>query len=195
MGERSTATVWELVPGLRRELEPDAVNANCENSAGGRGTAAESGDAPLSVVDFLILGEHAFDQEGMGGFLDEEQRIVRPANAGAGLPGRGCSRRTEHVSGSLRYGAGGSWTLLSSPSKMAGRAVGELKALGADSMFLGVPAEAPSDKQTLGWHLDGRVAAVIGNHIGVPTADLQVLPGGTACTMHVGMTCDTRALL
>src|SRR5215213_6594434 len=89
VGERGCAAVQALVPGLRRELELDAVIANGENSAGGLGITADTGGALLSVVDFLTLGDHAFDRPGVGDFLNREQRIVRPANLDAGLPGRG----------------------------------------------------------------------------------------------------------
>ena len=70
VGEGGCAAVQALVPGLRRELGLDAVIANGENSAGGLGITADTGEALLSVADFLTLGDHAFDQEGVGDFLD-----------------------------------------------------------------------------------------------------------------------------
>ena len=86
VGEGGCAAVQALVPGLRRELGLDAVIANGENSAGGLGITADTGEALLSVADFLTLGDHAFDRQGVGDFLDREQRIVRPANLDAGRP-------------------------------------------------------------------------------------------------------------
>jgi calcineurin-like phosphoesterase len=82
VGSAGCAAVLDLVPRLRRELEPDAVVANAENSAPtGRGITRESGSALLSVADFLTLGDHAFDADGYKEFLREENRVVRPALA------------------------------------------------------------------------------------------------------------------
>ena len=90
VGQAGCAAVQTIVPTLRRELELDAVLANGENSAPcGRGITAESGSALLSVVDFLTLGNHAFDAKGGREFLNREPRVVRPANLKADLPGRG----------------------------------------------------------------------------------------------------------
>ena len=83
VGPAGCSAVLDLVPKLREELSPDAVVANAENSAPtGRGITRESGSALLSVADFLTLGNHAFDAEGYREFLDETDRVVRPANFG-----------------------------------------------------------------------------------------------------------------
>jgi calcineurin-like phosphoesterase len=88
VGEAGCAAVRSLVPALRRERELDVVGANGENSApGGRGVTAKSGSALLSVVDFLTLGNHAFDAEKE--YVDQEPQVIRPANLGGDLPGRG----------------------------------------------------------------------------------------------------------
>jgi calcineurin-like phosphoesterase len=103
MGEAGRAAVRMLVPALRKELEVDAVIANGENSApGGRGITPEAGSELLSVSDFLTLGNHAFDAEGGGKFLEWEPRIIWPANLEVGSPGCGWgrSRRREYGSGS-----------------------------------------------------------------------------------------------
>jgi len=90
-----------LVPTLRNELGLDAVVANGENSApGGRGITPESGSDLLSVVDFLTLGNHAFDAGGAGKFLQWETRIIRPANLEADSPGYGRGRSRREVCGS-----------------------------------------------------------------------------------------------
>ena len=90
MGKAGCAAVSTLVPTLQRELELDAVVANGENSApGGRGITPESASELLSVVNFLTLGNHAFDVEGSVTFLEWEPRLIRPANLEAGSPGYG----------------------------------------------------------------------------------------------------------
>jgi 2',3'-cyclic-nucleotide 2'-phosphodiesterase len=83
VGRAGCSAVLGLVPKLREELRLDAVVANAENSApGGRGITKESGSALLSVVDFLTLGNHAFDADGYKEFLERDERVARPANFG-----------------------------------------------------------------------------------------------------------------
>jgi 2',3'-cyclic-nucleotide 2'-phosphodiesterase len=188
VGERGCAAVQALVPRLRREL--DAVIVNGENSAGGLGITADTGEALLSAADFLTLGDHAFDRQGVGDFLDREPRIVRPANLDAGLPGRGWG---VFEAAGKRVGVANVQGRVfmrtpHSPFEAADRAVAELEAAGAELVLLDVHAEATSEKEAMGWYLAGRIAAVVGTHTHVATADLRVLPGGTAYATDVGMT-------
>src|SRR5215218_177994 len=146
MGEAGCAVVRALVPDLRRELGLDAVVANGENSApGGRGITSASGAALLSVVDFLTLRNHDFDTKGAGAFLRREPRVIRPANLGKALPGRG----------SGTFGAGGTRVGVAnvqgrvfmrqepdSPFEAAERAVADLVATGADLVLVDIHAEA-----------------------------------------------------
>jgi len=190
MGDAGVEAVVGLVPGLRERLALDAVVANGENSApGGRGITAKSAANLLSVADFLTLGNHAFDTESE--FLDGEPRIVRPANFGQGSPGRGWG--TFGVNGVTV----GVTNVLGrvfidraprSPFAAAERAVEELEEDGADLIVVDVHAEATSEKEAVGYHLAGRVHAVLGTHTHVPTADARVLAGGTAYVTDVGMT-------
>lgn len=191
VGSEAVAVVQRLVPELREELRLDAVIANGENSApSGRGITAESGEALLAAVDFLTLGDHTFDLEDIGLFLDQERRMVRPANLKEDLPGRGWG--IFETSG-LRVGVVNVQGRVfmeapHSPFKTAEWAVTELQNSGAEIILVDMHAEATSEKQAMGWHLAGRVAAVMGTHTHVPTADLRVLPGGTAFVSDVGMT-------
>ena len=191
VGEAGIEAVVGVVPGLRAGLGLDAVVVNGENSAqGGRGITEDGSEALLSVADFLTLGNHAFDAEG-GKFLERETRAVRPANMRAGLPGRG---RGGFEAGGVRVGVVnviGRVFLdegLRSPFEAADRAVGELREEGADLILVDVHAEATSEKQAMGYHLDGRAEVVVGTHTHIPTADERVLPGGTAYATDVGMT-------
>lgn len=192
VGEIGCAAVSDLVPRLRETLELDAVVANAENSApGGRGITQESGSALLSVVDFLTLGNHAFDAEGYEAFLESEDRIVRPANFAKGLPGRawglfeaaGVTVGVTNVLGEVFIERRSL-----SPFEAADRALAELEVRGADLLLVDAHAEATSEKLALGYHLAGRAHAVLGTHTHVPTADLRVLRGGTAYATDVGMT-------
>ena len=192
VGESGCAAVQALVPALRQELELDAVIINAENSASsGRGISPDSGSALLSVADFLTLGNHAFDIEGVEEFLDQETRVIRPANVGEGLPGRGWG--TFQANG-VRVGVANlqgrvfMQQNLRSPFEAADQAVAGLRALGADLILADVHAEATSEKQAMGYHLEGMLQALVGTHTHVPTADAQILPGGTAYVTDVGMT-------
>src|SRR5215217_763893 len=181
VGETGCAAVQALVPTLRRELGLDAVVANGENSApGGRGITAKSGSNLLSVVDFLTLGNHAFDAQGGKEYLAREQRVIRPANLRVDLPGRGWAK---FEAGGVRVGVANVQGRVfmretpRSPFKAADEAVTELEASGTDLVLVDVYAEATSEKQAMGHSLAGRAQAVVGTHTHVPTADAQILPG------------------
>jgi metallophosphoesterase (TIGR00282 family) len=192
VGPAGCAAVLDLVPRLREELRLDAVVANAENSApGGRGVTRESGSALLSVADFLTLGNHAFDAEGYREFLQEEPRVVRPANFDEKDPGRGWGT---FEAGGVTVGVTNVLGRVFvertkiSPFRAADRAVAGLEERGVDVVLVDSHAEATSEKLALGDYLDGRAQAVLGTHTHVPTADLSVLPGGTAYITDVGMT-------
>jgi metallophosphoesterase (TIGR00282 family) len=177
---------------LRRDLEPDAVVANAENSApSGRGITRESGSALLCEADFLTLGNHAFDADGYREFLEVEDRVVRPANFGERDPGLGLG---VFEAGGVTVGVTNVLGRVfvertkMSPFEAADRAFAELGEEGADLVLVDSHAEATSEKLALGHYLDGRAQAVLGTHTHVPTADLTILPGGTAYVTDVGMT-------
>ncbi len=199
VGEAGCAAVRALVPTLRRELELSAVVANGENSAPeGRGITPQSGSALLSVVDFLTLGDHAFDAEGEEEYLDREPRVVRPANLDEDLPGRGWGT---FEAGGVRVGVANVQGRLfmqevsRSPFEAADQAVADLEASGADLVLVDMHAEATSEKQAMGYHLAGRAQAVVGTHTHVPTADARILSGGTAYVTDAGMTGGTESII
>ena len=179
VGPAGCAAALDLVPRLREELDLDAVVANAENSApAGRGITRESGSALLSVADFLTLGNHAFDAEGYREFLEEESRVVRPANFGEKDPGLGWGL---FQAGGVTVGVTNVLGRVfvertkMSPFEAADRAVAELESRGADLVLVDSHAEATSEKLALGHYLDGRAQAVLGTHTHVPTADLSML--------------------
>ena len=192
VGDAGVSAVLDLVPALRERFGLGAVVINGENSApGGKGITPKSGAALLSVANFLTLGNHAFDAEGHEGFLRKEERVARPANFGDDRPGRGWG--TFQADG-LTVGVANVLGRVfverkqTSPFEAADRAVAALEAEGADLVLVDAHAEATSEKEALGYHLAGRVHAVLGTHTHVPTADARVLPGGTAYATDVGMT-------
>lgn len=191
VGPSGCAAALDLIPKLRDELALDAVVANAENSAPtGRGISADSGAALLEVADFLTLGNHAFDANGHEGLLENEERVVRPANFDGRHPGRGWG---VFEAGGVRVGVVNVLGKVfidrtkTSAFEAADGALADLEDR-TDLVLVDSHAEATGEKQALGYHLAGRAQAVLGTHTHVPTADAQVLPGGTAYASDVGMT-------
>jgi metallophosphoesterase (TIGR00282 family) len=186
-GRRALAAV---LPALRELHSPDFVVANGENAAGGLGITERIALELFELgVDAITLGNHAFKHSDVYEFLDTDRRIVRPANFPRGAPGRG---HTVVERDGLRLGIvnlQGTVFLEAarSPFPEADALVAELGA-SVDALLVDFHAEATSEKVAMGWHLDGRVAACLGTHTHVPTADARVLPGGTAYISDVGMT-------
>jgi metallophosphoesterase (TIGR00282 family) len=183
-------TLAALLPGIRDAHEPDFVVVNGENAAGGVGITQKTARELLETgADAITLGNHAYRHREVYELLDREERIVRPANYPKGSPGRG---HTVVESGGTRLGVVNLSGMLyldavRSPFAEADAALSELNGR-ADAVLVDMHAEATSEKVAMGWHLDGRVTAVVGTHTHVPTADARVLPGGTAYISDVGMT-------
>jgi metallophosphoesterase (TIGR00282 family) len=181
--------VRELVPALREELAVDFVVVNGENAAGGIGITPKEADEIFAAgADVITLGNHTYRHREVWPYLDERREILRPANFLPSQPGHGTvvverggvSLGVVNLSGNLFLQAG-------SPALVA---IDEVlrEVADADHVLVDMHAEATSEKVALGWHLDGRVTAVVGTHTHVPTADARVLPGGTAYITDVGMT-------
>jgi 2',3'-cyclic-nucleotide 2'-phosphodiesterase len=183
-------TLAEVLPGLRDRHRPDFVVVNGENAAGGLGitrkTARELFD---QGVDAITLGNHAYRHREVYGYLDQEPRIVRPANFPKGSPGRG---HTVVEANGMRLGVVNLSGLVfleavRSPFAEVDALLAELRDK-SDAVLVDMHAEATSEKVAMGWHVDGRVLACVGTHTHIPTADARVLPGGTAYVTDVGMT-------
>jgi len=191
VGGLGKRTLLALLPSLRDRYAPDFVVVNGENAAGGVGITPKIAKEMLAAgVDVITLGNHTYRHREVYAYLDEEERILRPANFLASQPGHGsCVVRSD---GGARLGV---ISLSGNLFMKAGRAVfpeadSALRALAGkvDHVLVDLHAEATSEKVAMGWHLDGRVTAVVGTHTHVPTADARILPGGTAYISDVGMT-------
>jgi metallophosphoesterase (TIGR00282 family) len=178
------------MPSLREQHSPDLVIANGENSAGGVGVTEKTARAIFEAgVDVITLGNHTYRHRQVYDYLDNTDRIVRPANLRAASPGRGWTvveiggRRVAVVNlqGAVHM------KVARSPFDEIDAVLERLEC-DADVVVVDFHAEVTSEKIAMGWHLDGRVAAVLGTHTHVPTADGRVLPGGTAYISDVGMT-------
>jgi metallophosphoesterase (TIGR00282 family) len=185
----------EAMPGLRERYEPDLVVVNGENSAGGVGiTERTANDLFQSGADVITSGNHVYRHREAYEFLDREPRVIRPANYPSANPGRG---HTVVEAAGMRVcvinlsGAVG-LRVARSPFDTVD---GILEQVDADAYIVDFHAEVTSEKVAMGWHLDGRVAAVLGTHTHVPTADGRVLPQGTAFISDVGMTGSRTSVL
>lgn len=191
VGRPGREIVADRVRRLRTEHALDFVIANAENAAAGAGITGAIARSILECgVDALTLGDHVWDQRGWENEITQIERVCRPANLPASCPG------WDHLVIAARGFRLAVFTVLGRsfmnmkadcPFAAADRMIERLRGQ-ADALIVEVHAEATSEKQALGWHLDGRVTAVLGTHTHVPTADACVLPKGTAFICDVGMT-------
>jgi len=191
VGRPGREILSERLPRLRSELGVDVVIANGENAAAGAGINTSIAKAILAGgVDAITLGDHVWDQRGWESEMDGLPRVCRPANLPAACPGRdhliidvkGFRLGVFTVMGRQFVGMKAECPFLCADAmlaKMAGK---------IDGALVEIHAEATSEKQALGWYLDGRAIAVLGTHTHVPTADACVLPQGTGFMCDVGMT-------
>jgi len=178
------------LPALRAEHRPDLVVVNAENAADGTGTSARQARELLDAgVDVLTGGNHTMRRSDYHAVLREEPRALRPENLLARGEGGGLAvvdtpagpAAVVNVLGAVFMDA------VASPFAIVDDLVDRAREA-ARHVFVDVHAEATSEKVALGWHLAGRVSAVVGTHTHVPTADGRVLPGGTAYLTDLGMT-------
>lgn len=192
-GKPGRRAVQRLLPKLISSETISFVIANCENIAEGAGVDAPGVEALLdSGVDVLTSGNHVWRRRGIEELLDRNERLLRPANYPVGSPGTGY--------GTFRSSDGVEIAVLNligrifldpvdCPFRLADEILREIPP--GIPLIVDMHAEASSEKVAMGWHLAGRVAAVLGTHTHVQTADERILPGGTAYISDVGM-CGPR---
>ncbi|MDP9370509.1 MAG: YmdB family metallophosphoesterase [Chloroflexota bacterium] len=191
IGSPGRASLHRILPRLRSDLRADLVVANGENSAGGRGvTMRTARDLRDAGVDVITTGNHIWAQADINEALaDDDLRLLRPLNFPPELPGEGA--RTLRVRGHDISVVSLMGRVFMNPLDDPFRAIDTFLAnLGGGPRPLVVVdfhAEATSEKVAMGWHLAGRVAAVVGTHTHVPTADARVLPGETGYVTDLGM--------
>lgn len=202
VGRSGRNAIADHLPRLRLELSLDFVVVNAENSAGGFGiTEAVANELFSNGADCLTLGNHSWDQRDALTYITREDRLLRPCNYPPGVqaPGKGANlymlpdgRRIAVISvlGRLFMDS------LDDPFQAVER---ELEALPlglvADAVIVDVHAEATSEKMAMGHFCDGRASLVVGTHTHIPTADAQILPGGTAYQTDAGMCGDYDSVI
>jgi metallophosphoesterase (TIGR00282 family) len=191
IGSPGRDVVQALLPGLRRRHDVHLVVCNGENAAGGFGLTRESAAGLYDAgVDVLTGGNHLWDRRDALTYLDEEPRLVRPANMPPGTPGRGFAvfKASDGTPVGIVSLLGQVFMReVDSPFRTIEPILEDLRGR-TRAVLVDFHAEATAEKVALGWHLDGRVSAVIGTHTHTQTADERVLPGGTAYLSDAGMT-------
>ncbi|NLN48204.1 MAG: TIGR00282 family metallophosphoesterase [Clostridiales bacterium] len=197
MGRTGRKVIRERLPYIVSENKVDFVIANGENSAGGTGITKKIYDELLSYgIDVITLGNHAWAKKEVFSFINEADRLVRPANYPAGTPGNpyiiiehiGVNIAIVNLCGRIYMDC------IDCPFKTIETIILEIQNK-ADIIILDFHGEATSEKIAMGWFLDGKVTAVLGTHTHVQTADERVLPGGTAYISDVGMTGPKNSVL
>jgi metallophosphoesterase (TIGR00282 family) len=190
VGSLGKHTLLGLLPVLRERHAPTFVVVNGENAAGGLGITPKIAEELFAAgVDVITLGNHAYHRREIFPYLDDHEEILRPYNYLKNQPGHGvCVVQRDGLRLGVVNLSGNLFVRAGYPAfAWIEQALGELRDR-VDHVLVDFHAEATSEKVALGWHLDGRVTAVVGTHTHVPTADGRVLPGGTAYITDVGMT-------
>ncbi len=200
VGKSGRQVILDHIPELRRRLKLDFVLVNGENAAHGFGITGKICQSFYDAgVDAITTGNHVWDQREIMNYIDGDPRLLRPLNYPKGTPGRGSA-----VIGA----SGGRKVLVVHPmgrlfmeplddpffgvdKALAGHQLGET----VDAVIVDMHADITSEKMAMGHYCDGRVSAVVGTHSHVPTADAQVLPGGTAYQTDMGMCGDYDSVI
>src|SRR5205085_4460475 len=200
VGRSGRRIVLDRLPGLIEQWKLDFVAINGENAAGGFGiTETIYQELVDAGADAITLGNHAWDQREALVFIERAPRLVRPINYPAGTPGRGAAL-VEAKNGARVLVINALGRIFMDPLDDPFAAIDkELAACplgnGADAIVIDLHAEATSEKQAMGYFADGRASIVVGTHTHAPTADHQILPGGTAFVSDAGMTGDYHSVI
>ncbi len=202
VGRSGREAVGTSLPRLREVLRIDLAVVNAENASHGFGLAPDMASALFAAgADVITLGNHAWDRKEIIPFLEQEPRVIRPANFPPGTPGRGAvvvdvpgNRRALVVNAMGRL----FMDALDDPFR-AVQAEVQKHRLGANGTIhasvIDVHAEASSEKASMGHSFDGLVSLVVGTHTHTPTADHQILAGGTAYQTDAGMCGDYDSVI
>ncbi len=191
VGEPGLQIAEKLLPGLLKQYQVDFCLANGENVTEGKGISDRDLARLLGMgVDIVTSGNHIWDTFKSVNVLRKDNRVLRPANYPAGNPGIG-SRIIENRDG-LKLGVLNLqgrvfMTPIDNPFNVALEEIRKLKRE-TPLIFIDFHAEATAEKMAMGWHVDGKVSALVGTHTHVQTADERILPHGTAYITDAGMT-------
>lgn len=198
VGKPGRRALKNLLPGLQQKYNIEFTVANAENAAGGKGISKEVFAEIIGAgVDVVTMGNHVWDNREVFSFIDDEARIIRPANYPGDCPGQGYHVYTGgfnkkiaviNVSGRVFLDP------LDCPFQVTREIIGQIRKK-ADIMIIDFHAEATSEKLAFAYYFDGSVNAVLGTHTHIQTADERILSGGTAYITDLGMTGPVDSIL
>ena len=191
VGRPARRAIRDLVPSLIETEGIDLAIANAENAAGGIGVDIKSANELLaSGIDVLTSGNHIWKKKEIYQYLDERSELIRPSNYPEGAPGRGwCAWQNEDGLKALIINVQGRVFMpnhVDDPFRSVD-AICRERGRHSRVIIVDMHAEATSEKNAMGWHLNGRASVVFGTHTHVQTSDDRILPGGTAYITDVGM--------
>ncbi|MFD0616791.1 TIGR00282 family metallophosphoesterase [Paenibacillus sp. GCM10027629] len=196
VGNTGRKALKYMLPQLKDKYNPHIIIANGENAAGGKGiTGAIAREFYDMGIHGLTMGNHTWDNKEIFEFIDDDQRIIRPANYPEGTPGRGWMTVKANGKELTVINMQGRTFLppIDCPFKKADEILDQVKK--KSCIFFDFHAETTSEKIAMGWYLDGRVSVMVGTHTHVQTNDDMILPEGTAYITDVGMVGSKEGVL
>ncbi|PWA13572.1 TIGR00282 family metallophosphoesterase [Pueribacillus theae] len=190
VGSPGRKMLKEYLPKLQKKYKPAITIINGENAAGGRGITDKIYKEFIQAGAHVVtMGNHTWDQKEIFEFIGEAKSLIRPANFPEGTPGNGSIlMKVNHLEIAVINLQGRTFLpAIDCPFRKADELVEKYKKI-TPYIFVDFHAEATSEKEAMGWYLDGKVTAVVGTHTHVQTADNRILPNGTAYVTDVGMT-------
>ena len=190
VGKIGRKAISTYLPKIKQSYRPTVSIVNAENAAHGKGLTEKIYKQLLREgVDFMTMGNHTYGQREIYDFIDDAHRMVRPANFPEEAPGVGMRyiQINEKKLAIINLQGRSFMQDIDDPFKKADQLIEEARKVTPD-IFVDFHAETTSEKNALGWYLDGRVRAVVGTHTHIQTSDSRVLPNGTGYITDVGMT-------
>ncbi|MFD1037911.1 TIGR00282 family metallophosphoesterase [Virgibacillus byunsanensis] len=197
VGSPGRDMVQQYLPKLKEKYKPNMTIINGENAASGKGINEKIYKQFLEYgAQVVTLGNHAWDKKEIFEFIDDAKNMIRPANFPEGTPGKGLVFTNVNGVEVAVINMQGRTFLppLDDPFRKVDELIEEAKKR-TNIIFVDFHAEATSEKQAMGWYVDGKVSAVVGTHTHTQTADERILPQGTAYITDVGMTGPYDAIL
>ena len=190
VGSMGREMITEYLPRLKKKFLPQVTIVNGENAAAGRGITEKIYKKFLQDgVDVVTMGNHTWDNRDIFEFIDQAKKMVRPANFPEGTPGQGIVfvKVNQLELAVINMQARSFMVDLDDPFRKINELIEEARKR-TPIIFVDFHGETTSEKQAMGWFLDGKVSAVVGTHTHVQTNDARILPQGTAYLTDVGMT-------
>src|SRR5690554_4184660 len=201
VGRGGRRAITDMLPRLRADWGLDFVVVNGENATGGMGLSGDHARAIFAAgADCVTLGDHSFDQKDMLQAIEAEPRIIRPLNFAKNAPGRGARVFSDARGRKVLVAQALGQVFMKRPfddpfSALDATLRANLLGGAVQAAIVDIHCEATSEKMGVGHFCDGRASLVVGTHTHVPTADAQILPGGTAYLSDAGMCGDYNSVI